>query len=291
MKNKCVNYSFIIPHHDNPEDLKRCIRSIPVRDDIEVIVVDDNSSEDKIPILNREGLILHRINKLDSCGAGKARNVGISLAHGKWILFADCDDFYEKGFINELDKYVDSDYDFIVFDAFWHIDLQANCVRNDNKLSVYIEEYHKCPSDDKNRILVKHSSNACWNKMISREYVNRIGDKFDEVPKCNDGWFVQFLVGESDNFALINKKLYYYVYTANSITTKLHPISTIVTTIKTTGRIHDYMSLRGANCCIPPFYKGLGSYYKQYGLWGVIYLFAIKTFMDSPIRRILKHRF
>ena len=39
-----INYSFIIPHRNVPHLLQRCIDSIPKRDDIQIIIVDDNSS-------------------------------------------------------------------------------------------------------------------------------------------------------------------------------------------------------------------------------------------------------
>jgi glycosyltransferase involved in cell wall biosynthesis len=42
-----INYSFIIPHHNSPKLLERCLNSIPQRDDIEIIVVDDNSDKEK----------------------------------------------------------------------------------------------------------------------------------------------------------------------------------------------------------------------------------------------------
>lgn len=39
-----ISFSIIIPHHNIPDLLERCIASIPMRDDVEVIVVDDRSS-------------------------------------------------------------------------------------------------------------------------------------------------------------------------------------------------------------------------------------------------------
>lgn len=38
-----IKYSIIIPHHNVPTLLERCVNSIPQRDDIQIIVVDDNS--------------------------------------------------------------------------------------------------------------------------------------------------------------------------------------------------------------------------------------------------------
>ena len=43
-----INYTVIIPHKNIPELLQRCLDSIPERDDIQVIVVDDNSDESRV---------------------------------------------------------------------------------------------------------------------------------------------------------------------------------------------------------------------------------------------------
>ncbi|MDR2475404.1 MAG: glycosyltransferase family 2 protein, partial [Bacteroidales bacterium] len=38
------NYSIIIPHKDIPDLLRRCLDSIPYRNDLQIIIVDDNSN-------------------------------------------------------------------------------------------------------------------------------------------------------------------------------------------------------------------------------------------------------
>ena len=38
-----INYSIIIPHKNIPNLLQRCLDSIPNREDVQIIVVDDNS--------------------------------------------------------------------------------------------------------------------------------------------------------------------------------------------------------------------------------------------------------
>ena len=52
-----INYSIIIPHKNIPNLLQRCLDSIPNREDVQIIVVDDNSDPnivdfDKFPGLN-----------------------------------------------------------------------------------------------------------------------------------------------------------------------------------------------------------------------------------------------
>ena len=87
-------FSIIIPHYDIPDLLMRCLKSIPVSEDIQVIVVDDNSPDadtylERYPELSRPYLEFIRTTK--GGGAGYARNVGLDHAKGKWLLFADAD--------------------------------------------------------------------------------------------------------------------------------------------------------------------------------------------------------
>ena len=93
-------YSFIIPHHNCPNLLYRLLDTIPQREDIEIIVVDDNSDADKVPLINRNDVQLFLIPASESKGAGHARNIGLDHAKGKWLLFADSDDYYEKNVIS-----------------------------------------------------------------------------------------------------------------------------------------------------------------------------------------------
>lgn len=50
-----IVYSIIIPHKNIPDLLRRCLDSIPQRPDIQIIVVDDNSSPDKVDFAHFPG--------------------------------------------------------------------------------------------------------------------------------------------------------------------------------------------------------------------------------------------
>ena len=112
-----INYSFIIPHRNVPHLLQRCIDSIPKRDDIQIIIVDDNSDPKIVnfecfPGLNEKCVEVYFTK--EGKGAGYARNIGLTYAKGKWFLFPDADDHYTTDLMNVLDKYVNSNYDIIL---------------------------------------------------------------------------------------------------------------------------------------------------------------------------------
>ncbi len=115
------NYSIIIPHKNIPELLERCLSSIPQRKDVEVIIVDDNSNPKIVDFARFPGMgrphtrvIFHK-GPLGQGGSGLARNIGMDVARGRWLVFADADDFFHPVTSEMMDKYADSDADIVFF--------------------------------------------------------------------------------------------------------------------------------------------------------------------------------
>ncbi|MCS2966676.1 glycosyltransferase family 2 protein [Bacteroides ovatus] len=91
------NFTFIIPHKNIPSLLQRCIDSIPQREDVHIVVVDDNSDSCQVDFSHFPGLnnpFVEVIFTKEGYGAGYARNVGLKQVQSKWVLFADADDFF-----------------------------------------------------------------------------------------------------------------------------------------------------------------------------------------------------
>lgn len=210
-------YSIIIPHHNSPSLLQRLLNSIPERDDLEVIVVDDNSDKDKKAYSQRTDVKIVYIDEKQTRGAGKARNEGIAVSEGKWLLFADADDFYADGFIEVLDKYVDSNYDVVYFDASSKdSDTLKDSNRTDN-LNIIICNY---VSGISNEDEIRYKTHIPWNKMVRRSLIDKYNICFEEVAQGNDAMY-SFLVGYyADKIYVIPHRLYVYTLTQNSITTK-----------------------------------------------------------------------
>lgn len=183
---KEYTYSFIIPHKNCPELLDRCVASIPKRDDVQIIVVDDNSDEGKKPQIccgDVEVILLDA----DHCkGAGRARNIGIEKAKGRWLLFADADDLYKENVLKVLDEYKDDKVDALFFnidsvDSLTLQDLTGS--KNDRALRTrrIIDNY-----SDTNKDTLLFRSYGPWNKMISRSFIIEYGLFYEEVYKGND---------------------------------------------------------------------------------------------------------
>lgn len=210
-------YSFIIPHHNSPELLNRCLDSIPLREDIQIIVVDDNSAEDKRPCIKRNDVEIIYINAEHTKGAGRARNYGLKAAKGKWLLFADCDDFYNKGFLEMLDQYKDKEIDILFF--------SCNSVDSDTmeKIESRGGALHKiilqAMNDDEKAIAkMKYGFRSPWYKMVSHALVEKYSITFEEVKNGNDTMFSFNTCYHGKRYEITPDQLYCVTYRRGSIT-------------------------------------------------------------------------
>uniref|UniRef100_UPI002B052476 glycosyltransferase family 2 protein n=1 Tax=Providencia alcalifaciens TaxID=126385 RepID=UPI002B052476 len=101
MKNN-VLLSVVIPCFNNADYVYDCLKSIPITERIEVIIVNDGSTDDSVSEIHRfisahevEAKNILLINKSNQ-GVSIARNIGIEIAKGKYITFLDADDLWSS---------------------------------------------------------------------------------------------------------------------------------------------------------------------------------------------------
>lgn len=105
--------SIIIPVYNVEQYLERCVNSLinQTLKDIEIILVDDSSTDSSLEICNAFAKkdarikVIHKVNE----GAGKARNAALEIATGEYIGFVDSDDYVEidmfKTLYEKAEKY------------------------------------------------------------------------------------------------------------------------------------------------------------------------------------------
>lgn len=213
------NYSVVIPHKNAPHLLKRCVDSIPCRNDIQIIIVDDNSDLnivdfDKLDFSNHPNIEI--ILTKEAKGAGYARNVGLRKSRGKWLLFADCDDFYDQRAFTVFDKNINLDVDIFFFNVY-SVDTDTLKKSNrDKNYGKYIERFlnGKEPQADSIRFLKWEP----WFKMFNRDFVIRNNIQFEEIPRCNDMSFNLQAAYFAKKFGATKEKLYCVTTNPTSIT-------------------------------------------------------------------------
>lgn len=182
-------FSIIIPHYNVPDLLMRCLESIPVSEDIQVIVVDDNSPGadtylKRYPELSRPNLEF--IRTTEGKGAGYARNVGLDHAKGRWLLFADADDFYVDNMYDLINAHYNSDADVIYFKkrSVYSCDISKPSPR-DPTLNKLVDSF----LNNNDQMSIRVGYGAPWGKMIRKSLVDRFQLRFDEVKYSNDKYF------------------------------------------------------------------------------------------------------
>lgn len=182
------NFSFIIPHKNIPQLLQRCIDSIPKWDDIQIIVVDDNSDPTIVNFENLSSIadpIVDIVLTKEGYGAGYARNIGLSKARGKWLLFADADDYFTSQLPLFLLNYKDSSAD-IIFITNNTVDCETGKTLDvDLKVTSLLNECTPNNSYDP----LRYKAQPPWTKMVKRELIFNNYIRFDETPASNDVWF------------------------------------------------------------------------------------------------------
>lgn len=238
-----LNYSFIIPHHNTPDLLQRLIDSIPQREDIEIIVVDDNSEDDKKANISRSDVRTIFIDKEHTKGAGHARNIGMDAASGKWILFADADDFYKQGFIEVLDEYKDDDIEMLFFNID-SVDSRTLKTSEKNRAKTYqklINNYNGSTDSNNHLLFFLYGP---WRRMILREYVERHGFRFEEICVTNDSFFSLQVSYFAKSWKVDKRVVYMLTYTEGSLTysrTTKQKYVTILNVFRRRAKLFNYM--------------------------------------------------
>ena len=90
-----MKLSIIIPVYNQEELLKRCVDSIPLTDDIEVIIIDDCSTDGTWNVIEElcKSPNITAYRHLTNRGVADARNLGLDAAQGEYIMMLDSDDY------------------------------------------------------------------------------------------------------------------------------------------------------------------------------------------------------
>lgn len=107
-----MQFSVIVPIYNVEKYLTKCLDSIVNQsfEDYEIILVDDGSTDSsgkiadayKQKYMNRNWVVVHQENQ----GLAGARNTGLDLAKGDWIVFIDSDDYVVKNMMSILSRYI-----------------------------------------------------------------------------------------------------------------------------------------------------------------------------------------
>lgn len=217
--------SIIIPYYNGSNTIDRLLDSIPYVKDIEIIIIDDKSSEKELNyLLNCIGGKYKHIsfykNDTGKKGAGVCRNIGLKKATGRWLLFADSDDFFANDFIKIVYKYYEKDSDIVFFTP---KGVDGETMESTDRHLFYsslVEEYLEMGTI-KSELRLRAHYYVPWSKLIRREFVMNNDLFFDECIVSNDVMFSTKAGVKATNIEVSKESIYYWTVTENSLTTKV----------------------------------------------------------------------
>lgn len=184
--------SVIIPVYNSQKYIKECISSITNQSykNIEIIVVDDGSSDDSVNICKE---LMKKDNRIKvftkkNGGTSSARNFGLKKATGDYITFIDNDDYWDKeNAIEEImDQLNETKADILLFNSKDNFVNTKGIVNPSN-----IIDRQMIYDRDKNKFLKNVLKNglyyrAVWTKIIKSSLIKNNGLTFEEGMRNED---------------------------------------------------------------------------------------------------------
>ncbi|MCS0826785.1 glycosyltransferase family 2 protein [Cytobacillus firmus] len=188
--------SIIVPIYNVEEYLNRCLDSIinQTYENLEIILINDGSTDNSYFIAEYYKNLDSRVILInqENGGQAKARNIGIKISTGDYLLFVDSDDWIDEDCVKLcLESALDAKSDLVVFD-----------IRLIKQNGIKYEEFD---------LTIYNSHSGPCNKLYKKELWN--GKIFPENVWYEDLGIIPIIVGKCKNKVKLNKPLYNYDFT------------------------------------------------------------------------------
>lgn len=211
MENKI---SVIIPIYNVEKFVVKCIESVinQTYENLEIILVDDGSLDmcpkicDEYSKKDNRILVVHKKNG----GLSDARNAGLDIATGDFVIFVDSDDFIEHDLCERCINLFDEDVDIIAYKFRRVYDDHIEKIEADESVSKYVQP-------DIGRIYIERNiiTHMVSDKMFRRSLFDNV--RFIKNRLAEDLAICYKLIGKAHSVVLYNKVFYNYYTRNNSI--------------------------------------------------------------------------
>jgi len=208
--------SVIIPCYNSAKYLRECMDSIlnQTLDEIEIICVDDGSTDETPYILEKYAHTDHRMTILrqENKFAGAARNLGMTRAKGEYLIFLDSDDFFDLNMLKlAYSKAKEDCADVLVFSAYFYDNDSGKLTDAPWLLNTtYLPKYRPFSRKDIPQHIFSFVSTPPWNKLFKRDYIMKTGLKFQTTQRMNDAYFVMTAIALAERITTLDQKLLFY---------------------------------------------------------------------------------
>lgn len=193
-----------------------------MRDDIQVIVVDNNSRPENqmaARTVCEQFPNVEYVQDEIGNGAGHARNIGLVHVKGKWLIFSDADDFFHTPFWDHIDDYVrDSTADIIYFrSTSVDSDTLEPSERRMERWDRLIDNFIRRERDAEDELRYLHIGPV--SKIFRSSFIQEQSVRFDETQTANDVMFCIRSASLARKIEAFDELMYVVTYRKGSLTT------------------------------------------------------------------------
>lgn len=219
--------SIIVPIYNVSKYLDECISTILSQTyrNIQVILVDDGSTDNSLKICKSYEELDSRVIAITQTNSGvsAARNKGLEIADGEWVMFVDPDDKLDTSIIEELLKQCNDRVDIVACSCFGFIDDYQIKIRFFDKNKVFCAD-NKEPlflqlldglygqprkSDDQGTGIT--AIGVPWGKLYRRSFLKKYDLLFDiKLRRMQDNLFNMYAFYYADKIVYLDQQLYFY---------------------------------------------------------------------------------
>lgn len=196
-----MQLSIIIPAYNCADTLENAVASATFCENTEIIIVDDGSTDstaEKIREIKSKFPNVRSVKQKNS-GPASARNTGISIAEGEYIMFIDSDDTFEPDAIAKVKSELENDTDMLIFGF-----RQNFLGRAEDKIYT-LDSPFSIDLFYKNNLL-----NQVWNKAYKRDFIIKNNILFEHYKYGEDRIFNADVLGAKPKVKAIPDVLYNY---------------------------------------------------------------------------------
>lgn len=226
--------SVVIPVYNVKNYLEKCLNSVcnQTFEDIEVICVNDSSTDDSLKILNQFAEKDNRIkiiNFEENKGVSTARNIGIETAKGEYVGFVDSDDYIDLDFYEKLyNKAVETSAEIVK---------GADLTVVDFDKTVQVREINSEIDKNKLNFWCQYTT-----AIFKKDFLDDFGIRFDKrMIVCEDLAFTTKAAICANMVSLENSVKYYYIRRDNSLDSKKYSSAKVESLLLFAEIIFDYV--------------------------------------------------
>lgn len=216
-----VSVSIIVAAYNAEKYIEQCIQSLQEQQlkEIEILVVNDGATDGTGEILERLAKtdarirLFHQTNK----GVSAARNLGLEMATGEYIGFADADDWaLENMFADMLQAMQENGAELAICNATNFDDKKQYGSRL--RLQSGVVDFYNTKTEQIQKFMAFRYDNANWNKLYLNKIIKQNHLRFQEsMTVWEDLLFNLSYLPFTNKAIILDENLYYYRFHPNSV--------------------------------------------------------------------------